>query len=130
VAAPSDREWSALVAALGGDDVEGVLRSRSAREWEEQLVPLGIACVAVEQGPVEGHLQGDDGIGARAGMVVRVQHPLIGEHNRMRNPVRFSRSATTAAPGCLIGQHTDAVLAEIGYPPARITSLREAGVVA
>jgi crotonobetainyl-CoA:carnitine CoA-transferase CaiB-like acyl-CoA transferase len=129
LAAPSPREWSAVVAALGGDDVEERFRRRAAGEWEEQLVPLGVACVAVERGPVEAHLMGDDGIGARSGMVVRVEHPTIGEHNRMANPVRFSRSATRAAPGCLLGHHTDAVLAEIGYSPARVASLRAAGVV-
>jgi len=130
LAAPSEREWSAVVAAAGGQDVEARFRERSAREWEQALVPLGIACVAVERGPVEGHLMGDDGIGARSGMVVRVEHPVIGEHNRMTNPVRFSRSSTRAEPACLAGQHTDALLREIGYSAEQITRLREAGVVA
>jgi crotonobetainyl-CoA:carnitine CoA-transferase CaiB-like acyl-CoA transferase len=129
LAAPSDREWSAVVAAVGGADVEALLRQRSAREWEEELVPLGIACVVAERGPVEGHLMGDDGIGARSGMVARVEHPVIGEHNRMTNPVRFSRSATRAEPACLVGHHTDAVLQEIGYTAEQVAALREAGVV-
>src|SRR4029077_16498687 len=93
LAAPSPREWSAVVAALGGDDVEARFRERTAREWEERLVPLGVACVVAEAGPVEDHLMGDGGIGARSGMVARVEHPVIGEHNRLTNPVRFSRSA-------------------------------------
>ena len=130
LAAPHEREWSALLGALGGTDVASRLAERPAREWESLLVPLGIACVVVERGPVEGHLMSDDGIGARSGMVVRVDHPVIGEHNRMTNPVRFSRSATLAAPACLLGHHTDAVLAEIGYSPADVASLRAAGVVA
>ena len=130
VAAPSDREWSALVGAVGGNDVAPLLLQRSAREWEASLVPLGIACVAVERGPVEGHLMGDDGIGARSGMVVRVEHPVIGEHNRMTNPVRFSRSGTLAGPACLLGHHTDAVLAELGYSGAQVAALRAAHVVA
>jgi crotonobetainyl-CoA:carnitine CoA-transferase CaiB-like acyl-CoA transferase len=129
LAAPSEREWSAVVAAMGGHDVEERFKHRAARDWEERLVPLGVACVAVERGPVEAHLMGDESIGSRSGMVVRVEHPTIGEHNRMTNPVRFSRSATRAAPGCLVGHHTDAVLGEIGYTPAHIASLRSAGVV-
>jgi crotonobetainyl-CoA:carnitine CoA-transferase CaiB-like acyl-CoA transferase len=129
LAAPSDREWSAVVEVLGGADVEARFRARPAQAWEDALVPLGVACVAVARGPVEACLMGDDGIGTGAGMVVRVEHPTIGEHTRMTSPVRFSRSATRAGPGCAVGHHTDAVLREIGYPPARIAALREAGVV-
>jgi crotonobetainyl-CoA:carnitine CoA-transferase CaiB-like acyl-CoA transferase len=130
LAAPSRREWAAVVEAVGGDDVEARLRDRAATAWEAVLVPLGVACVAVARGPLEARLMEDGGIGAAAGMVVRVEHPTIGEHTRMTNPVRFSRSATRAGPGCLVGHHTDAVLREIGYPPERVAALREAGVVA
>ena len=79
--------------------------------------------------PVESRLMGDDGIGARAGMVVRVEHPVIGEHTRMTNPVRFSRSVTKAEAGCTTGQHTDAVLREIGLDDARIADLRAREIV-
>src|SRR4029077_11699399 len=96
LAAPSQRDWSTVVAVAGRVDVGTAFLQRTAREWEEALVPLGVACVAVERGPVEAHLMGDDGIGRRSGMVVRVDHPTIGEHNRMTNPVRFSRSETGA----------------------------------
>ncbi len=43
--------------------------------------------------------------------------------------VSFSRSLTVAKAGCLVGQHTDAVLAELGYSSERIAELREKGVI-
>ncbi|MEP6648758.1 MAG: CaiB/BaiF CoA-transferase family protein [Lapillicoccus sp.] len=44
---------------------------------------------------------------------------------------RFSRSGTPVPPPPPhIGEHTDAVLTELGYAPERIASLRSAGVVA
>jgi crotonobetainyl-CoA:carnitine CoA-transferase CaiB-like acyl-CoA transferase len=44
--------------------------------------------------------------------------------------VSFSRSLTTAGADCGIGQHTEAVLREYGYSPARIQNLIDRGVVA
>jgi crotonobetainyl-CoA:carnitine CoA-transferase CaiB-like acyl-CoA transferase len=35
-----------------------------------------------------------------------------------------------AEPGSLAGQHTDAILAELGYDDTAIADLRERGVVA
>ncbi|HVM67576.1 MAG TPA: CoA transferase, partial [Acidimicrobiales bacterium] len=130
LAAPSAREWSVVVEAVGGEDVEARLRARAAREWEAALVPLGVACVAVARGPLEARLMEEGGIGTAVGMVVRVEHPTIGEHTRMAHPVTFSRSATRAGPGCLVGHHTDAVLRELGYAPERLAALRGAGVIA
>ena len=43
---------------------------------------------------------------------------------------RFSRSRTPVPPPpSRIGEHTDAVLAELGYAPDQVASLRAAGVV-
>jgi alpha-methylacyl-CoA racemase len=43
---------------------------------------------------------------------------------------RFSRSETPVPPPpARVGEHTDAILAELGYAPERVASLRSAGVV-
>jgi len=71
----------------------------------------------------------EDGIGRAAGLVTEVEHPVIGRHTRIVSPVHFSRSTTVAAPACLVGQHTDAVLKELGYGDERIAELRAAGII-
>jgi crotonobetainyl-CoA:carnitine CoA-transferase CaiB-like acyl-CoA transferase len=43
--------------------------------------------------------------------------------------VRFSRSATQAKGGCTAGEHTDAILRELGYADDSIADLRERGIV-
>jgi formyl-CoA transferase len=73
---------------------------------------------------------GDDGIGRRSGIVVDVEHPVIGKHTRLAPPVTFSRSSTVAGAACLVGRHTDAVLQEIGYRSSQIAELRAANVIA
>jgi crotonobetainyl-CoA:carnitine CoA-transferase CaiB-like acyl-CoA transferase len=55
--------------------------------------------------------------------------PIFEEHLRMGPAVRFSRSATQAKGGVLAGEHTDAILTELGYDADRIADLRERNVV-
>lgn len=58
-------------------------------------------------------------------MVVEVDHPSIGKLKLSGIPVKLSESAgriTTAPP--LLGQHTDEVLAGLGYAPGEIAELR------
>jgi crotonobetainyl-CoA:carnitine CoA-transferase CaiB-like acyl-CoA transferase len=59
-----------------------------------------------------------------------VVHPIVGPHSRPTALVRFSRSTTVddgTAPG--IGQHTDAVLGELGYDETRRADLRRRGII-
>jgi len=61
----------------------------------------------------------------------RMQHPKLGEVRVVGLPLGFSRiqpEIRRHAPGR--GEHTDEVLAELGYSPAEITSLRAQGAVA
>jgi crotonobetainyl-CoA:carnitine CoA-transferase CaiB-like acyl-CoA transferase len=44
--------------------------------------------------------------------------------------VNFSRTPGIAKPGTSLGQHTDSLLAEIGYTDSEISELRATGVVA
>jgi crotonobetainyl-CoA:carnitine CoA-transferase CaiB-like acyl-CoA transferase len=62
--------------------------------------------------------------------VVQVEHPAFGEHVRLKPYIELSRSETLAEPGVLAGQHTDRILAELGYDAPAIASLRERGIVA
>jgi len=143
LAAPHDEEWARLTRVLGPwvdlpasasaaaliELLTGTFHRRSAQQWEDELTAAGVGCVAVAPAPVEDRLMTDPGIGRDSGLITEVEHPVVGRHTRLVPPVRFSRSTTVAAPACLVGQHTDAVLKELGYADERIAELRAAGVI-
>lgn len=62
--------------------------------------------------------------------IVELEHPLIGPVKSMGNPINLSGTPVNyrLAPPTL-GQHTQEVLAELGYPKTAIASLRQQGVV-
>ena len=63
---------------------------------------------------------------AERGIVQRVTHPKLGEIPVVGTPLHFSRMSPgvrRAAP--LRGEHTDAILADLGYSAAEIKNLRE-----
>jgi len=83
--------------------------------------------VAVAQENAEWRMQDDEFY--QAGYAVDTVGPIFDAHRRPAPLNRFSRSATKADSGCRLGQHTDALLREIGYDDARIASLREQDIV-
>ena len=152
LACVNDGEWAALVKALRSyHDIEGdyrfltremrvkhdaelaevlagVFACRPAAHWEAELTRLDVACVVSETAHSDRILMGE--MGRASGYVATVTHPLFGEHPRLAPLVRLSRSATTARPGCLVGEHTDAILGELGYSADEIATLRADRVVA
>jgi crotonobetainyl-CoA:carnitine CoA-transferase CaiB-like acyl-CoA transferase len=153
LAAPAEREWEALASALAGDaDLAGdarfadeasrrahdsdlaqvlaaVFAARPAQYWEDYLLSRDVGCVVAHAEPPEAVLQSKEFAGA-ADLLVQVEHPAFGEHVRLKPYIELSRSETLAEPGVLAGQHTDKILAELGYDVPAITSLRERGIVA
>jgi formyl-CoA transferase len=66
---------------------------------------------------------------AELGSVVEVDHPGRGRFKTVGCPLRLSDSPVEVAPPPLLGQHTDEVLASLGYLPGQIEALRAAGAV-
>jgi formyl-CoA transferase len=64
-----------------------------------------------------------------SGTVVEVPHKQRGTYLTVGSPMKFSdfKPEITASP--LLGEHTDEVLAQLGYSPEQITRLHEAKVV-
>jgi crotonobetainyl-CoA:carnitine CoA-transferase CaiB-like acyl-CoA transferase len=152
LAAPREDEWDALVQAMEpyfelGDDprfksraaraahdsdltqlLGGVFRTRCGLEWETELTKRDVACAVSSAESTEGMLM-SSAVGGASGYVAEVIHPIFAEHPRLAPVIHFSRSRTVARPGCLAGQHTDAILQELGMDSTRIADLRERRVV-
>ncbi|WP_459979674.1 hypothetical protein, partial [Mycobacterium avium] len=64
-----------------------------------------------------------------AGYAVDAYSPIFEEHRRLAPLCRFSRSRTRADGGCTVGQHTNAVLREIGLDEGAIADLRAREIV-
>jgi crotonobetainyl-CoA:carnitine CoA-transferase CaiB-like acyl-CoA transferase len=149
-----DREWQALAAALDevalgtdprfespelraqnqeqlADLLSGVFTTRTAREWEDRMLEADVACVAVTPmlGGLASGLQSSGGLGEELGFMTTVVHPVFGEIPRTRRLFNLSRSQERLGASCTIGQHTDAILEELGYAAEDIAALRAKGVV-
>src|SRR5213075_3054138 len=65
----------------------------------------------------------------KTGTVVEVDHPKRGKYLTVGNPIKLSDSPSEVKRSPLLGEHTDEVLAELGYTHAQIESLRAEKVI-
>ncbi len=63
------------------------------------------------------------------GTVVEVDHPKRGKYLTVGNPIKMSDSETEVTRSPLLGEHTEEVLAQLGYGKDQIAELREAKVI-
>jgi crotonobetainyl-CoA:carnitine CoA-transferase CaiB-like acyl-CoA transferase len=149
VAVGSERQWSRFCVALdlaelasdprfstNGDRVmnRDVLRSILASRLAERptavwLTELGAADVPC--GPILDVVSAFDAPAARARMMsVDVEHPRLGRIRQVGLPFELAStpaSIRTAPP--LLGEHSDEILAELGYDVAAVGSMRATGVI-
>ena len=64
-----------------------------------------------------------------SGTVVEVDHPKRGKYLTVGNPIKMSDSPTEVTRSPLLGEHTDEVLAQLGYGAADVARLRAAGAI-
>jgi crotonobetainyl-CoA:carnitine CoA-transferase CaiB-like acyl-CoA transferase len=149
IAVGSERQWPRLCAAIGapelagdprfatnGDRVEGraALRpamaarfaTRSTADWLAALEAADIPC-----GPINDVLAAFASPEAEAlGMTVELEHPAWGLIRQVGVPFQLAAtpaSVRTAPPA--LGEHTDEVLAELGYGAAEVARLHRTGIV-
>ena len=103
-----------------------LFRARTQAEWVEHFSRHDCCCEPVlnlEEAMADSHFQ------ARQ-MVVDLVHESWGAYRQLGIAPKFSQT-----PGRLhshapeLGEHTDAILGELGYPPERIREMRLKGVV-
>lgn len=63
------------------------------------------------------------------GTIVEVDHPKRGKYLTVGNPIKMSDSPTEVTRSPLLGEHTDEVLAYLGYSPEYISELRAERVI-
>jgi formyl-CoA transferase len=63
------------------------------------------------------------------GLVAQFDHPTVGSYRGLSRAIKFGDGggAPPPQPAPTFGQHTDEVLAALGYPEAEIAALRAAG---
>jgi crotonobetainyl-CoA:carnitine CoA-transferase CaiB-like acyl-CoA transferase len=148
LAAPKAGEWTRLAPGVGlADDARfatpaaraahdgdlaaalaDVFRRRTAAEWERDLVAADVAGVEVAAGPIARVVVQEPWFGD-AGFMAEVEHPTFGRHRRLAPLVAMSATPGTARPAAVLGQHTDAVLRELGYGPDEIAALAAERVI-
>jgi crotonobetainyl-CoA:carnitine CoA-transferase CaiB-like acyl-CoA transferase len=145
----SERQWGRLGPAIGlpglatearfatnGDRVEHrdelipTLAARFATDtaavWLDRLDAAGIPAGPILDLPAAFGSPQADALGAR----VRLDHPRLGAVDQVGIPFELARTpASIRTPPPLLGEHTDAILGELGYDRAAIEGLRGEGVV-
>jgi crotonobetainyl-CoA:carnitine CoA-transferase CaiB-like acyl-CoA transferase len=107
-------------------EIEAITRTKTSAEWIEALNKGGVPC-----GPIyKMNEVFDDPQVKHLGITRKVQHPALGEVEVIGQAIELSRTPwSVRSPTPEAGEHTDAVLAELGYSAADIASLREKKVV-
>jgi len=110
-------------------DLEALTRRHTVAELVERLNPLGVPC-----GPVYDIGQAFEDPQARHLRMTRpAPHPRRGDLALIRSPINLSACPQPERfhhAGPDEGEHSDAVLAELGYDAAAIQGLHQAGAVA
>ena len=102
------------------------MRTRPAEEWLEQLRAAGIPCGAVRD---LAQVFTDPQLIERA-MVVALDHPVAGAIRQLGVPIKMSGTpGAVRTPPPALGQHTAAVLGELGYGDEEIAGLRADGAI-
>jgi len=105
--------------------IRAALQAHSASEWES-IFGDRVPCAAARE--IEDMFDHPQVLAE--GLVAAFDHPTVGRYRGLSRAIRFGDAAPqapSAAP--TFGQHSDEVMAALGYTPSEITELRAAGVL-
>jgi crotonobetainyl-CoA:carnitine CoA-transferase CaiB-like acyl-CoA transferase len=106
--------------------IETITRTKSSAEWIELLNQAGVPC-----GPIYkmNEVFADPQV-RHLGIARPIEHPQLGRQELVGQAVELNRTPwALRTPTPEKGEHTEAVLAELGYDPAAIARLKSRGVV-
>jgi crotonobetainyl-CoA:carnitine CoA-transferase CaiB-like acyl-CoA transferase len=121
---PRDDSADAALAA----DLAAIFARRTAAEWEAALIPAGVACVRADAATQAQFFHHDPGA-LENDLAIEVDTREFGRIRRQGLVAELSATPGVARPGCATGEHTRAILSELGYGDSQIEALRAAGVV-
>jgi crotonobetainyl-CoA:carnitine CoA-transferase CaiB-like acyl-CoA transferase len=149
VAPLTDRHWAALArvaerpewledqrfktSALRHKNIDARLQltqeallERPAAEWLERLTAAGVPCAPVQtRNQLIRHPQVEG-----LGLVLETDHPAAGRLRQARAAARFSRTPPEIRRGApRLGEHTEEILADLGYSAEEIAELRKDSVI-
>jgi crotonobetainyl-CoA:carnitine CoA-transferase CaiB-like acyl-CoA transferase len=149
VAVQTDRQWRGLTEALERPDwledsrfatparraenvearlrlTQEALRGRNSAEWLDRLTRADVPCAPVlTRNAVISHPHV-----AAMEIVEEVKHPQAGRLRQARPAARFSATPSSIRlPAPVLGEHTNQILAEIGYSVEEIAILRAEGAL-
>src|SRR2546422_3107450 len=108
------------------EEIEAVIRTKNRDEWYDLLVKADV-CVGKVYEPEE--MVQDPQVQARD-MIVEMKHPTLGTIKEFGIPIKLSGTpGTVRTPAPYAGEHTEAVLRELGMSAADITALRDKKIV-
>ena len=106
-----------------------VFAERDAVWWEDELAPQGIGCVVADPAASAAAWLLSDPFARQSGLVGEAQHREWGAHLRPGRVVDYD-GAPMLRGACVLGEHTRALLDELGYGASEIDRLIAAGLVA
>jgi len=129
VAATSAQDADAFNAALAEaghgvaetERLERIFAERSAAEWEALLAPRGVGCVRADVGGLASFLAREP-LAKAWGLVGPAQHPTWADYDRHGRVMDYA-GALPLGGACSLGQHTRALLQELGWRAADIDRL-------
>lgn len=151
LACVTDAEWYALCEALQCTDIlqderfqtveernsnaeplakllGGMFKGKTASDWERLLASHDVACVRADGLP---HAEwfGSDPSVLENEFITEVDDPVYGRIWRHGSTVHLSQTAGKLGRSMLVGEHTRAIMLEIGYADDEIANLKEKGVI-
>jgi formyl-CoA transferase len=126
----NDPEWNTPAARLPKleqvfDEIEKWTKTKTKFEVMDILNPLNVPCgpiLSMKELAEEPSLRATD-------TIVEVDHPTRGKYLSVGNPIKLSDSPSEVKRSPLLGEHTDDILAEIGFTAADIAAAKATGAV-